>query len=521
MILALFACAPIGPPNILLISLDTVRADHTTPYGYARDTTPVLAQLGKEGTVFTNAFSSGNESAYSHAAIFTGRYASEIAAPVYATYGVPPAATLASEALQASGYATASFSAGGHVTADFGFDQGWDHYSAEPGFASLFDTGPKAVDWIESASADKPWFVFLHSYDAHRPYSRPGPWDHLYAEGPGSPLAEAICRSPCLSEMVLRDALLPELTPQWFTHLGGAQIMGTDIYGRLARAAESALRVPFAEGDLAHVVAHYDGALRYADTLLGETLAKLQKAGDLDNTVVIVLSDHGEDLLDHGYMNHRTGLTDSTTKVPLVVWGPGFGGGGKVDALVDSRDVAATLFALSGTLPPAGSAGRDLRAVARAESLALAVFSEGVMDMVSVRTSDYRLVYRDVALDDPDYLAHLRAAPLDSPQFTLYNLANDPREQVDVHLVEPFVTAALRDNLVAWRAGLRLADYALPGGAISPAVTAALREHGYWNAVDASVAIPSVPQPVAVAVVRPDVDASCRDRLMFIDGPTP
>lgn len=514
-------CAPSGPANILLISLDTVRADHTTSYRYVRDTTPVLAQLGKEGTVFANAFSSGNESAYSHAAIFTGRYASELAAPVYATYAVPSAATLASEALQASGYATAMFSAGGHVTADFGFDQGWDHFSAEPGFASLFDTGPKAVAWIDAAG-DKPWFVFLHSYDAHRPYARPGPWDHLYADGPGTPLAEAICRSPCLSEMVLRDALLPELTPEWFTHLGGAQIMGTDIYSRLASAAPDALRVPFAARDRDHVVAHYDGALRYADTLLGDTLAKLQHANHLDHTVVVVLSDHGEDLLDHGYMNHRTGLTDSTTKVPLVVWGPGFEGGGKVDGLVDGRDVAATLFAITGTLPPAGSGGRDLRVVARGESLALAVFSEGVMDMVSVRTPTHRLVYSDAPLNDPDYLARLAGEPLDSPRFVLYDLANDPGEQTDVHVKDPLVTAALRDRLVAWRGELRVADYALPGGAISPEVTAALREHGYWNASESPLpAVPPAPTPAGGAVGREDLDTSCRDRLLFIGGENP
>ena len=90
-----------GPPNILLVSLDTVRADHTTPYGAARDTTPVLAALAAEGALFTHAFSSGNESAYSHASLFTGRYASELAAPIYETYGVPPQATTTAEALHA------------------------------------------------------------------------------------------------------------------------------------------------------------------------------------------------------------------------------------------------------------------------------------------------------------------------------------------------------------------------------------------------------------------------------------
>lgn len=528
------------PPNVLLVSLDTVRADHTTPYGYARDTTPVLARLGEEGTVFGNAFAEGNESAYSHAALFTGRYASELASPVYATYGVPEGATLVSEALRASGYATAMFSAGGHVTAEFGFDQGWDHYSAQPGFASLYDTGPEALKWIDGASPEKPWFVFLHTYDAHRPYSRPGPWDHLYAEGAGSPLAEAICRNPCLSEMVLRDVLLPELIPAWFTHTGGAEIMATEIYGRLSTASPDAIRVPLTPADRAHVVAHYDGALRYADTLLGETLATLQRAGELDNTVVIVLSDHGEDLLDHGYMNHRTGLTDSCTKVPLVAWGPGFARGGRVDGLVDGRDVAATILAVTGTMPPAGSGGRDLRAVARGESATDAVFAEGVMDMVTVRTATHRLVYRDAPLESADYVATLGAEPLDGPRFALYDLAADPGETTDVHLGDLATTAALRDRLVAWRGGLRVADYTLPQDAVSPATAAALREHGYWSTTEGSAdptpaaAAPAAAAPASTtpASATPDPapgptgtarrgDAVCRDRLLFLDERPP
>jgi hypothetical protein len=242
-----------GPPNILLISLDTVRADHTTPYGSAADTTPVLAALAHEGTLFTHAFSNGNESAYSHAALFTGRYASELAAPVYATYGVPPQATTTAEALQAYGYATSAFVAGGHVTADFGFDQGWDTFSAERGFGSMQQTAPKAVAWIERQPSDQPWFTFLHAYDAHRPYVHGGVWDHLYAEGPGSALAEALCSNSCLSEMVLDDALLLDLVPQWLVHSGNQKIMDPEIYDRLAAASDEASRVAVTAADRAHV----------------------------------------------------------------------------------------------------------------------------------------------------------------------------------------------------------------------------------------------------------------------------
>jgi arylsulfatase A-like enzyme len=516
---------PRGPPNVLLVSLDTVRADHTSAYGYDRDTTPVLAALAAEGTTFDNAFSNGNESAWSHAALFTGRYASELATPIYATYGIPDAATLVSEGLQASGYATAMFSAGGHVTADFGFDQGWDHFSAQPGFGSLFETGPRAAKWIEAVPDKKPWFVFLHGYDAHRPYTRTGPWDHLYADAAGSALAEAVCRSPCLSEMVLGDTLFPELVPDWFTHTGGAQIMATQAYDRLAGAGPDAARVPFPPADRAHVVAHYDGALRHADTLLGLTLQRLDRGGHLGNTVVIVLSDHGEDLMDHGYMNHRTGLFDSCTKVPLVAWGPGFTAGQHVSALVDGRDVAATIVAAAGVVPPAGSGGRDLRAVAAGTAPATAVFAEGVMDMVTVRTPTHRLVYRGGSLASADFTPALRAAPIDGTAFSLYDLRSDPGEQAP--LQDPATAAALRDVLVTWREGLRAGDFVLPEARVSPEVARALREHGYWGPEAAlpgsEAARPEAPAepvkaPTPTSAPFP-IDDSCSERLPFLAAP--
>ncbi len=520
-------------PNVLLISIDTLRADHTTPGGYARDTTPVMAAMAAEGTTFKNAFSQANESAWSHAALMTGRYATELAAPVYATYAIPKDVTLLPEALGAYGYATGAFSAGGHVTGDYGYDQGWDHWSAEPGFGSFFDTGPRAVDWISKVPEGKPWFVFLHGYDAHRPYSRPGPWNHLYAEGDGSPLAETMCKNPCISEMVLKDSLFPDIVPTWFTHSGGDSILDPDTYKRLAAAGKDASRVQLTAADKQHIQDHYDGAVRYADTMLGLTLERLEAMGQLEDTVVLLLSDHGEDLLDHGYMNHRTGLFDSCTHVPLVAWGPGFEGGGAVDGLVDARDVAHTILSVAGATPPAGSAGRDLREVRTGASPVEAVFAEGVMDMITVRTATHRLVYKEASLLEKDYVATLAATPPDSPHFELYDLTTDPREQTDVHLADPATTTTLRDALVAWRKSIRVGTNAIAPDQVSPEVLADLRKHGYFdNQPDGPIPMPeskapaggappgpAAPAPAGTAILPPANDAACRERFNFM--PTP
>lgn len=530
--IVLVACAAeepvapaVGPPNVLLISLDTVRADHTSLYGNARQTTPHLAALADRGTRFAAGFSQANESAYSHAALFTGRYASELADPDYQNYGIPDDATFVSEALQAYGYGTAMFSAGGHVTADFGFNQGWDHFASALGFGSLWRTAPGALQWIDQHEPDKPWFVFLHGYDAHRPYSRDGFWDHLYAQDDGSKIAELLARSPCLSEMVRGDALYPELTPSWFRHKGGSQIMDPASYDRLRAAPADAIRIPVTPQDRDHVQDHYDGALRYADTMLGLSLAHLEAGGHLDNTVVLVVADHGEDLLDHGFMNHRTGLWDSVTRVPMVAVGPGFAAGHTETSLVDARDVAATILAVAGARPPAGSGGRDLRQVGKQAPELDAVFIEGVMDMLSVRTQTHRLVFRGPPLNDPGLIDVLVGASLEGGAFDLYDLRTDPGEQINVASSQPGVAAELRDRLVRWRSSLQVGVYSLPSDQVSREASAAMKEHGYWdNTQTGDPAAPAVPAGPGQGVPTPPTgpmenpDLFCGERLALIEA---
>ena len=438
-------------PNILLVSVDTLRADHTTPYGYTRDTTPVLAKLSREGTRFNAAFSQANESAWSHAALLTGRYASELAAPVYATYAIPESATLVSEALSAYGYATAGFSAGGHVTADFGYDQGWDRWSAEPGFASFFDTGPKASEWIAQLPADKPWFVFLHGYDAHRPYSRPGPWDHLYAGGEGSRLAEALCKNPCISEMVLGDALLPEVVPSWFTHSGGDSILDPETYTRLAAAASDSARVAITPADRQHVLDHYDGAVRYADTQLGLTLTRLEASGDLDNTVVIVLSDHGEYLGEHSLVEHAKDVYEPVLHVPFMAKGPGFLPG-RDPAPIQGHDLAWMVL---------DAAGLDSTGLEHTGSLQVAdLYYTLKKDLMAPYGKRFDRIRRAFRVGSQKYITGSDGTR------ELYDLAADPAERRPLVDVPPELAAAE----LAWLAAHPEVELvpASEGGALGP-----------------------------------------------------
>ncbi len=489
-LLWLAACAQEPPPpNLILVSLDTFRADHVSAHGYARQTTPWLDTLAEHGTVFQQAVSNSNESAYSHAVIFSGRMASEVAAPVYQEYGVPPSATLVSEILGAGGYRTAAFIAGGHVSADFGFDQGYDHFESELGFASFWHTAPKALAWLDETDDDQPWMVVLHGYDAHRPYVAPPPFFHMYARNPGSPTIERIVRDGAASEQVFGRTWYPDFDLDWFRHSSGSLVLDPDSYAVLAAGSQGASGISLKDQDIEHLHDHYDAMISYADYQLGLFFAAAEEAGKLDNTLVLITSDHGEDLLDHGFINHRTSLHESTIHVPLLLFGPGVPQG-SVDTLVEARDILPTLLDAAGMERPPGLAGHSLLATARGELPSReGVGIEGVMDMLAWRTPTHKLILRELPLDSENLVDLLLTRPLDPAHSALYHLEQDPNEHQN--LLETQDPAAfekaeeLRRALGAWRASLQVSTTRGPRPEDLPAETRErMQRHGYWSAED-------------------------------------
>lgn len=478
--LALACAPPERPPNVLLVSIDTLRADHLSTYGYARDTSPNLTRMAERGTLYEDAYSQGNESLFSHATLLVGRYPSEIARPVYREYALPESTTTLPEVLELYGYDTAAFTSGGHVIADFGFAQGFDTFETSPGlgFGSFFDTVPMALAWIDTRTSLTPWFVFLHSYDTHAPYVKPDPFYHLFDAENATDRVDELVEDPLAVELVADHTWYADREPEDIRHANGRPVLSTATYTGLGTPVEGERIEVLTDAELDHVRAHYDTGVAYADLFLGELLGSLEARGVLENTVVIVLSDHGEDLFEHGYANHRTSLTDSTTHVPMVVMGPGFSAGRRVSGLVDARDVVPTVLASARAVVPAGLKGRSLQE--RPDALD-AVYQEGVMDMVSVRTDAWRLVYHNAPLADPGYVEALAGATLDATHFTLYDLKKDPLEQTNVIESEVALAAALRDRLVLWRTSLEAGTFRLGEDDVSPEVRAMLKARGYWD----------------------------------------
>ena len=456
--LLLLACttAPLRP-NVLLVSMDTVRYDRTS-LGGSRSTTPNLAALAAAGVTFADAYAVGNESLTSHAALFTGLYPSEVAVPDYGSFGLPRSgpAPLA-EVLAAYGYRTAAFTGGGHIVAGFGFDRGFDLFvggSGEDAFGSFFDSVPAALAWMGSGEPE-PWFCFVHGYDAHSPYVQRGPMRHPWSTAGATPRVESLLADPLAVEQLRGDTWFPDRQPSDFTHASGRAILSTDFY-RLPAEPRPEERVErLTAEELAHVQDHYDSGVANADVWLGVLLSRV----DLDNTVVIVVSDHGEDMLDHGFVNHRAGLWDSTLHVPLVVAGPGFPAQSPRPGLVDLRSVLPTVLRAVGAALPAGVSAPPLQDHEPAEL----AFAEGVMDSVSVRSASARLGMDDVHLASGFAPTAGRLYVDDQPVVAL----DDPR-------AEPLAAAIL-----AWRREVTPA--AGSGAPIPAALRESLRERGYWT----------------------------------------
>ena len=420
--------APAQRPNVLLISIDSLRADHVGCYGYAKPTTPTIDRLAREGVMFRSAVSTTSWTLPAHAAMFTGLYDSAHGATDVTARLDERHVTLA-EAMRDAGYQTVGLYGGPFLHPTFGLDQGFETYincmsvlpSDAPAeafreyasHAASHDdvTGPRTAEqfaaWLESqAAADgRPMFAFIHLWDVHFDYIPPEKYVRMFdADYQGDVTARNFMNN---------DAVHP---------------------GMDAR-------------DLAHVLALYDGEIRFTDDIIAQLLDALREAGRLDNTLVVITSDHGEEFFEHGGKGHQRTLFDEVVRVPLVVWWPGrVEAGGVVEQQVRLIDIAPTLLAAAGAAVPQAMQGRDLRPVMdgagvtdEAALLELLGFGERVC---GVRTNDYELL-RDEQRELVGF----------------FDLHKDPREQRSVSGDARARTAAEQLRaLVAANEALRMAD---------------------------------------------------------------
>jgi len=450
-------------PPILVISLDTLRADRLGAYGGPAGLTPNLDRFAGEAVVFEAAYAQANETLFSHASLFTSRYPSELGRMTYdfqlAEAGPP---TLA-EVLGLYGYQTGAVTAGGQLTEGMGLDRGFADWSEPVDWGSLYHTIPQGLAWLDEArEADAPWFLFLHGYDTHHRYLKPTPFGLSDADPEHRGVGEEAALAPTGTARIFGDWLHPTRQLGELFDFREPRLLGSAFDARLSAAvrAPDSRALPLGSGAHGFLRGVYDGSVRYADAMFGVLMAELEARGVLEEAVIVVLSDHGESLGERGWYNHRYSLTDEDLHVPLMIRLPG-GDGGRVAAPVALLDVAPTLLELAGATPLADGRGRSLLGPVD-EIPSPFVFSEGAFRAVSARGPEGRLTFTGVGADSP-WLAELIAMhPAESPA-----------------LVGEGDVTHLQSAMVDWRR--RLSPPPESATRTDPALRQELRRRGYWG----------------------------------------
>jgi arylsulfatase A-like enzyme len=440
-------------PNLLLISLDTLRADHLGCYGYPLPTSPFIDALSgmKHVVLFERCIAQAPNTAPSHMSLFTSLYPT--------VHGVPNLApeakrsrfhhsrhtrTLA-QVLKEAGYDTAGITEGGYLNPVFGFEQGFDTY--ECSYAGIKRKVDQAIAWLEERRrSNTPFFLFLHTYEVHAPYLPPEPFRTRFTGD-----YEGWIKSHCFGE---------EATDR--NRLDGF----ADIFTR---------RQEFTAEDIRYLTGLYDGEIAYTDQELARLFHTLEAEGLAKDLVVVLLSDHGEEFGEHGEFSHKQ-LYDEVVHVPLLIGLPHDAPSIKtrrVKAQVSLIDVMPTLLDLLGVEPPAYLQGQSLcplwqgqaPAAPRPAFSALIDFDPAPL-LCAIRRGDRKLL---------DLLS--------GQQFELYDLAQDPGESRNVLEAFPKEGKQLFEMLGNWRTdGLKMRERykAMPvEGQVAPDLYEELKQLGY------------------------------------------
>jgi arylsulfatase A-like enzyme len=411
--------------NVLLVTIDSLRADHVGCYGYERETTPTIDALAADGLSF-DAFANSNWTRASFPSIITSTYPLEYGGFEY----LSDDRTTVGQAFDAADYDTAAFHSNLWLSRDYNYDRGFDHFydsKSNPGLLSrlrtaaklrldhdsvlynvlqwLYDTTEEkagidvgqtyndaetmtdeVIDWLDGAQ--EPFFAWVHYMDVHHPYV---------------PHEDALDSLDIDLNLNRREAI------------------------QLRRKMLESTR-EITESERQQLLDLYDGEIRYTDEQIGRLVDAVEQRFDREETAYVVTSDHGEEFLEHGRFSHNHGMYDEVLKVPIVVNGAdrvrGVEARGHQSELVELLDVAPTCCALAGVSTPKSYRGRSLLEVAASREDAT-VFSQSLLETeskISARTQEWKFIWNR-----------------ETEERELYDIETDPEES---------------ENLVSERTGL-------------------------------------------------------------------
>jgi len=427
-------------PNVLIVSIDTLRADHLGCYGYAPYAQPVsphLDELAKSGLVFERCTTARGQTAPSLGSLMTGLFPSHHGV-IDNFFSFRPGTRSLAQELMAAGYdayAFASYVPGsrdGKATLGIPADHVEIERAIHPDWAMsrLDDEAEhRFTEFVRRRDgAARPFFTWVHFYDVHQPYTPPPPFDTIFTGDYRGPL-----RLP-------QEIASQEERERYFTQ-------------RIERVMDERMlaRAPIDRDDAKYLVGLYDGGVRETDERIGRMLDALQQAGLRDDTLVIVTADHGEELGQHNsFWFHGNSVHQPVLHIPLIVSGPGVRSG-RTDALVQNVDVMPTLLDFLGAPPPVATDGVSFAPTLRAGGPAAfapraIAWSEWQDLILGAQTTRHHLIFnpRGAHPKKPPYFG----VPTDGGYFVdcaeLYDLQKDPLETRDLWDEQKDAVADLR-----------------------------------------------------------------------------
>ncbi|MDE0887306.1 MAG: sulfatase [Myxococcota bacterium] len=427
-----------GPPLILLISIDTLRADHLGLYGHHRFTSPVLDAFAAEGTIFEDASSSAPWTLPAHASMLTGLYPRKHRVLTFDTALPPEIPTLASK-MSGGGYQTAAVVNSAWLTKDmYGITRDFDKYlfvddTQERRAPNSWITD-QAIEWIREAR-DQPIFLFVHYYDVHSDYASLPQYERIFvtpytgdADGTGWQLAKASFEDDYL-------ALCHENYDPAKCRIGTLE-----KYLAVDRTIQ---KITFDDDDLRHIEELYDAGIRQLDNELGRFFSILESEGRLEEALIVITSDHGEEFMDHGRMDHFLTMYQEVLRVPLILRGPGIPAGQRIATPVSLVDLSPTILSIAGLEEKNSSDGLDLsplllgREHPSFESRAIYGEASGGLTYEKMMEGVFP-IYRSLRRG-----RHKIIHDSKTQKWLLYDLESDPGESRDLSEEKPEITRRL------------------------------------------------------------------------------
>lgn len=460
-------------PNIVLITLDTVRADHLSVYGYQRDTTPNLRKFARESTVYANAISSGNMTLSSHASLFTGLYPSRHGAHLITGSGakngigteLPGSIPTLAGILSQKGYTTLGVVANlSFLQHNYGLDRGFQYYSQ------------KHLVLFLASGADA-YYIRDGICALLQQLSSPGEYERAYRRG-GEINAEAFQKlkqaqrtgRPFLLFLNYMDAHEAYFPPRPFDTLypGKDKRLHTDQY--LKEADEVlALRRSYPAQDRRRDISQYDGGIAYLDSEVGKLISRMKSMGLYDNTILVITSDHGQAFGERNLIGHCSSVYQDQVYVPLLIHFPGRRGGQVVERRVGGVDLMPTLLNAAGFPVPSGLDGQSFYGTGQGSET---VFSESYPD-------DHRIALnrRFDKIERAIFEGRYKFISSTAGKREFYDLSADPNETHNLYRPDDNTSRALEGKLADWvRTHSRTASRTVEA---DPAVRERLKSLGY------------------------------------------